>query len=237
MKALCSDTVELEVGSHVRVRPSGRISGRFSMHGQVTAVHDSGTQKTYDVQLYQPCAAVGRRRYATTVQHEATTRMDAAEPAAHWGVKQWAAAKKMGSVQQGIEAPRLRHARDIVCTKHQITEAKKHAQKKGPGARPQAVAFSRVKVFGERRDYWSTFMRRSDVVRTAEASNRNVAMGVKYVRCDKMKRLWRKLVKEMTQQGLKPIDWKTFWLVARGREYTDMKAIDCCCPTCREKQA
>ena len=51
MKALCSDTVELEVGSHVRVRPSGRISGRFSMHGQVTAVHDSGTQKTYDVQL------------------------------------------------------------------------------------------------------------------------------------------------------------------------------------------
>ena len=119
MKALCSDTVELEVGSHVRVRPSGRISGRFSMHGEVTAVHDSGTQKTYDVHPLAtiniaeierrappppPCATTDTLWPPSTLPHSARARDG-------WPPPRRGAGGALGGRVGDLQRPRRRGAR------------------------------------------------------------------------------------------------------------------------------
>ena len=201
VQTICSAAVALEKGAQVRVRPSSRRSGRFSLFAVVEAVHADASGETYDLQFYKPCAAALKRRHATGQQAAAATAFDAAAPEEFWSVKDWTEAQA-GRQELGVPGARIRHVDDVICTAYQLIKAKRHAKTQWPGAPVEQAVHSRVKIYGARRRQWVNFMRRSDNVRPAEASNRNTKRGIRFVLQQKMKRLHRKMVEESKALGL-----------------------------------
>ena len=157
VQALCTEAVELQPGSQVRVRPASRSNGRFSRYAQVEAMTAGadGAPPTYSLRFYKPCAATLKRRFATTTQQVEATAVDASQPDSCWNVQDWAAATP-GEREEGVPGARIRHAEDVVCTAHQLLKAKRHAKEKWPGAPVVTVTYSRVKIYGERLEKWQS---------------------------------------------------------------------------------
>jgi hypothetical protein len=72
----------------------------------------------------------------------------------------------------------------VYCTNHHILSAKVHARQLYPAAPVAKLTCSRVRIYGARSKYCANYLRRSDITTVADASNKNLAKGVKYLRLD-----------------------------------------------------
>lgn len=126
-----------------------------------------------------------------------------------------------------------RSLNDVMCTSHQIHEAKVHALKKFPGAKVTPVITRPGGIDPVRATFVAGFLRDPTVVEVVEATL-SKAKRVKWRLKQRPWPLWKRLVNRMENEGLKPVSWGHFWgLVANG-EYELQTADNCCCGTCRD---
>ena len=126
-----------------------------------------------------------------------------------------------------------RSLHDVMCTSHQIHEAKIHALKTFPGAKVTPVITRTGGIDPVRATFVAGFLRDPTVVEVVEASL-SKAKRIKWRLKQRPWPLWKRLVNRMENEGLKPVSWGHFWgLVANG-EYELQTADNCCCGTCRD---
>ena len=201
---LCSDAVDLVAGAEVRVLvPGGK--GRQYRRAIIQAVDGEPINESsacaacelYTVKYFESSAALSLRRYATDQQHAEAVKSDLADGGATFG-----------EVEEGVVRRRIKALGATKCTRDQCWKARVHAAKHYPGALPTRVSFTRRRLVGMRAEMLARALTPGggDVV-FAEASNKNVFRGVRYMRVEKRKRLWRKLVAQMEKRGLKPVDY------------------------------
>ena len=190
---LCSDNVDIRPGVHVRVlKPGGRG------HQYRRAVILSGNAEDgFKVQYYESSEAVQKARFATKAQGAAAVAADGDATQLE--------------TEDNVPRDRIKVSDAVYCTRRQCWLARIHAARHYPGALPVNETWTRTRLYGKRAEMLARALRPGggEIV-LADASNRNAARGVKYLRTDTRKALWRRLVGEMEEAGLKPIDWRDY---------------------------
>jgi hypothetical protein len=79
-----------------------------------------------------------------------------------------------------IDTRRVFNPGDVICTQHQVHQAKIHAKEKFPGARVEAVINTHCGIEPPRAEFVANFLRDATVVEPVEASLANAKKGVKY---------------------------------------------------------
>ena len=190
---LCSDNVDIRPGVHVRVLKPG---GRGHQYRRAVIL-SGGAEDGFKVQYYESSEAVQKARFATKAQGAAAIAADGDATQLE--------------TEDDVPRDRIKVSDAVHCTRRQCWLARIHAARHYPGALPVNETWTRTRLHGKRAEMLARALRPGggEIV-LADASNRNAARGVKYLRTDTRKALWRRLVGEMEEAGLKPIDWRDY---------------------------
>lgn len=140
-----------------------------------------------------------------------------------------------GTIEENVLRSRIKVTDAVYCTMYQIREARLHARSDFPGATVQKPTWSRVKVSYERALHLARSLRPGGgFVVHADASNINIAKGVRFHRLVKRKQHSTKLNATPRGLDLAPLSWEFFMRHASSREFEDMTEENCTCPYCRD---
>jgi hypothetical protein len=115
----------------------------------------------------------------------------------------------------------------VVCTLHQIKEAKIHAGKYFPGAKVAPVITRSGGIDPPRAKFVADFLRDKTVVEPVEASFSKAASKIKWRLKERRWPLWKRLVKRMQTEGFKPVSWSYFWEQTGNGQYELQTAENC----------
>ena len=140
----------------------------------------------------------------------------------------------ISGVAQPVQEERVWHEGDVRCTQRQVAKAKAHAAQFSPGAQVPKQVNGHVGISAERAAKVASFLRDKSVVEPVEGSFQNASTGVRWRLKQRRWVLWHRLVKQMQEEGMKPVSWGYFSLLTGTRQYELLTADNCCCGICRE---
>uniref|UniRef100_A0A7S3JVH9 PHD-type domain-containing protein n=1 Tax=Aureoumbra lagunensis TaxID=44058 RepID=A0A7S3JVH9_9STRA len=229
---VCSDSVDFSIDMIVRVRVNDDRTYRI---GKIVQVNDSCDDEkeddfkdersiTYDVEYFTLDRSTTDRRFVSLGQ-QANAISSCIEN------------KTANGVDFYVPAERIRSIDAVNTSRDEIYKAKLHALAYYPGAELGRVVFSRPGRFdAQRAEYLATYLRPGGTggVELADASNRNVQRGIRYMRTDTVSNMYKRLNEQLKKLNLRPLSKGLFFFHAATKDTVDAKAETCVCRTCRD---
>ena len=241
---ICSQPADITPGAVVRVQDSDgkgrqhRLARVVSVDGGEGASAETPsadrTEANFSVRYLDQSTVteLAKQRHATVAQAAAAAASAAAR--ADQSAEEHDAPLP-GLMEENVLRSRIKVTDAVYRTMYQIREAKLHARSNFPGAIVEKSTWSRVKISYERALHLARSLRPGGgFVVHADASNRNIAKGVRFHRLVKRKKHFKQLNRTLKALGLTPLSWGFFIRYASSKEFEDTTEENCTCPYCRD---